>query len=288
MDLIKTLKEEVNLLNLTDELSILFYLYYRTGEIFDYDPKFELYDKGGKEFLNELEFDAHNINKFELVCTPWAKIFISLLQSFGIKAELKDTTLKHHPQVLITLSNNEKVVADLMIFGNDIVKIKLGMKLNHFILDKTNNDKELLSIQKETKYFKGITTEEVLEMIKCELQDNSLTKEEQILKVFDAVALIINYPRKRKWRYCSVSKIIADLIIYFQNTRVFFANFYNIKMDEYIDVYELLINNKPIYYVLKKDNENNYKFIKTTEEEINNYLNNYEGKYLTNLKRIKR
>lgn len=48
MNLYKKLQQEINLLHITDKLTIARFLYIRTGEIFEYDETFFTYHDGGK------------------------------------------------------------------------------------------------------------------------------------------------------------------------------------------------------------------------------------------------
>lgn len=114
MDLIKILKYELSELQLTDKFQIARYIYVRTGELFNYDPLYEILDCNDQEEKFELinkRVDIHNVTDFNIVCYSWANMYKDLLSEFGINAKVIESPF--HSHVIFSI-NDKKYTADLM------------------------------------------------------------------------------------------------------------------------------------------------------------------------------
>lgn len=92
MNLLKQMKEEISSLQLQDELEIIRYLYIRLGQIFDYDPRFDIVDDYEKEEIAKKRINIENVEEFDIVCETWNYLFVDLLKAFGVEAKV----LKSH------------------------------------------------------------------------------------------------------------------------------------------------------------------------------------------------
>ena len=120
MDLVVKLKQEIEKLQLQNSLEIAYFLYIRTGEIFEYDPRWEVAsDKEAKQIF-EKKIDIHNISSFKIVCSSWAYLYADLLQEFNIPAEVIG---KRHLKVKFWIEK-EEYIADITDHYEDIWRIK--------------------------------------------------------------------------------------------------------------------------------------------------------------------
>lgn len=286
MNLLKLMKEEVSSLHLSNELEIIRYLYIRTGQIFDYDPRFDIVDEYEKENIAKKRIDIENVEEFDIVCETWNYLFVDLLQAFGIEAKvLKSGITKfHHSLVEITTKNYGVLYADLMIGLCDLGAIKLGKEIINMHFSDNFKDKSFEEIDKKIKYNQGITFEEVLGLIKKELLDENLTYDELLQSAFKVVGDIINFPRKYTMRYCSGNNWIFNILLELTGEKFASTQFYNLENNEFIEVFPLDLSNKTLYYVFKKDSDGTFKFLQIEESEIKEYLNDYDSQNSYNLK----
>ena len=266
-------------------------MYIRTGQIFDYDPRFELVTKEEKEKILAKRIDIHNVEDFEIVCTTWSYMFVDLLHEFGIHAKVIPAPRGFHQNVVITLSNGEKMSADMMLGLQDLSSIKIGQKIicNSFLNRKLNE--QFRKIDKVIHYDQGISVDEVLEMIKNEIENSNLNEDEKLDKYFEAISYIINFPRKYSIGYSSGNNLIYDLLK--ELTKLSYSScnpctFYNLEENIFIDVYSIELSDKVIYYAYEKNANGLYEFHKIDEDKIDFYLEQYQSKNESSLKRTKK
>lgn len=290
MNLLKQMKEEISSLQLQDELEIIRYLYIRIGQIFDYDPRFDIVDECEKEEIAKKRINIENVEEFDIVCETWCYLFVDLLEAFGIEAKvLKSTFPKfHHSLVEITTKNYGVLYADLMIGLYDLGAIKLGNEITNMCF---TNNKEGISfdgIDKKIKYKYDITFEETIELVKRELFNETLSYDERLQKTFLMVANIINFPRKSSIRYCSGTHSIFQLLFELTGEKFVSTQFYNLENNEFLEVYPLELSNQTLYYVYEKDANGSFQFHQVEEEKIEEYLIHYDSQNSYNLKLTKK
>ena len=74
LDLLALMKKEINELQIKDKKGIKNHIYYRTGEIFNYDPLYIFSDEGKKAELREIRLDITEIKDFNVNCYTWAHL----------------------------------------------------------------------------------------------------------------------------------------------------------------------------------------------------------------------
>lgn len=288
MNLLKQMKEEVSSLLLQDELEIIRYLYIRTGQIFDYDPRFDIVDEFEKEKIAKKRIDIENVEEFDIVCETWNNLFVDLLKAFGIEAKvLKSEVAKfHHSLVEITTKNYGVLYVDLMIGLLDLKAIKLGKKIKNMRFADDTLNIFFDEIDKKINYNQGITFEEKIGLIKKELSNENLSYDELLQKAFKRVADIINFPRKYAMRYSSGSNSIYNILLELTGKKFLSTQFYDLENNEFIEVFPLELSNQTLYYAYEKDANGNFSFHPIEENEVEEYFNHYDSLNSYNLKSI--
>lgn len=129
MNLLAMMKQEISELHLTDKLEIAYYLYMRTGQLFEYDPIFPFLTKEEKENFIKYCVQAKEITDKYLICFSWSYLYRDLLLSFGIDASVVEK--EFHAFVTFKIVG-EKYVADLMNGYEDLFRIKVGLPTLYF------------------------------------------------------------------------------------------------------------------------------------------------------------
>ncbi len=134
---------------------------------------------------------------------------------------------------------------------------------------------------------KLMSVEETLLQIEEEINSLPLNPEQKLNKICEAISTIMNFPRNRALRYCSGNNIICDLFLRFTGMKFYYTRFYNFEENKYADIYSFPTKEGISYYayeVAEDTNENEYVFHKIGIEKVQEYLNQYESKYIYNLK----
>ena len=296
MNLLKKLYEEKELLNLTDELTIARFLYIRTGEIFKYNKTFFTYRSGGKKqrkILNE-KINIYDVQSFRFVCASWAKMFEALLKAFGISAEYVELDNFWHAYVLIYIGK-KVYISDITTCFEDIVNIKFGLQLCNFyetsifkrLLRNLNlyflcgEQKAMLEIDKKLKYYKGIYTDEVLDMIKKEIYSVSYENDSKLIeRVFEVVTLIINIERPNI-DFFTGSKFLNKMLVFFLDDLKIYrkhSTVYNKQRNKFMEVIVSTYCDLEIF-LYEKDKKGYFKFGKVSREEIKDRTDNYKWQH---------
>lgn len=271
MDLLAAMQQEIEDLHLKDEISIIDHLYRRTGEIFEYDSRFDFQTREKAfeivEYENQKEVNIHFIEEFEILCTRWAKIFVKLLEAFSIKAEVikMDMFLKHR-YVRIFLSSGRTIIADLMIGLEDLVNIKLGKKVTNLCFEDDENKKAIKKDEKIEQSERKL--ENYLNQKKLEIEQKNLSSSEKLYQYFKIIELIINTPRPNV-RYSSGCEILSRMLFYFLEKRYLdFTEFYNIEENRFARIYTMQKNFESIYFSYEECENKCFEFHEKTLEEI--------------------
>ncbi len=124
MDLLEQLKLEITKNGImNDKFAIARYIYIRTGQLFDYYALYTIFPSVIKDDFNKEEKDIRCIRDFNIVCYSWARLYIDLLEEFGIEARIVENN--EHAKVKFS-SGEYEITADLTKGFNDIFRIKFG------------------------------------------------------------------------------------------------------------------------------------------------------------------
>ena len=269
MNLLEMIKQEIVNLGLTDKLEIAYYLYRRTGEIFEYDLSFIYKEKSEQEKYKSYIPDDEHITDKNKVCFTWAKSYINLLNCFGIKAKYKDSKRHAYVEILI---DNHIIKADLMIMGADIMLTKVGLRPRNF---KCLQNKELIKKVENSLLQKGIISLDmekninnsfkILSTFKNYLKNKmgKNYKEEYVYGVFRKIEELVDSVDNDLGEV-SGTKFISYLLDVFlwDNDKPIETFFYNQETGVYIKLY--LVKRKdgnPYYYAYQKMNDEHYKFV---------------------------
>lgn len=287
MDLLDVLKKEISDLQLTDKYDIARYIYIRTGELFDYDPRYNLVDEYEQSLYKNYRVNIRNVTNFNVVCYSWAGMYKELLNNFSINAEVKKGFCHHY----VNFKIDDKVhSADITEYYEDFYRIKFGLKtLNFYQLGMTNADKEILNDKSDKKinYYKGIYTEDALNMVKDELTilygDNYFEYEENAFKV---IRDIMN-SHKDGVSYTSGRKYIRYLINLFldMSDSECCCRIYNTRKDDFLSIYKIGHDDNPRYYLYQKMDNGYYELNQVNRAVIDFYINSnsYETKSVKKL-----
>lgn len=302
MNLVERLRQEILELHLESEEEIIYHLYKRTGEIFDYNPRFDrlvelekkaLFDKQfavlkkitlAKQKLLEKEINIENVEEFEILCTTWAKAFVKLLREFGINAEIMKSGILKHEFVLIKLKNGLEVFADLMIGIEDVSRMKLGMKPKYLFYENDLHEQIPFELKNKTECNESSIEEDLEQMkvkidneinqeisslnIQNEVEKTKLAKEKRLYKAFKAIECIISTPRPNV-RFASGSALIQNLLAYFLKERYLkCTEFYNLEDNIFILIYSLELNEEMIYFCYQETENGWYEFHEISQETI--------------------
>lgn len=276
MNLLALLKEEIQRLNITDKVEIKDYIYFRTGELFNYDPIVNFLDVSEKEELFKKRYDKENITDFNANCFSWSYLFADLLRAFNIPARV---VITHNHALVEAYINGETYSCDLMIDYQDIKRIKFGMDIcNNY--QKTNNKGN--NNQKNQTMLGKIRTEDTLEEIKTKLNlyRTNYNLEDFTYVVFKTIQAFINSNfKKPNIGYVEGLKFIYDLLQLFMigGYRPFNTHFYDKEKEIFIEVYALLRKRNVIYFAYKQNEDKLYELKEITKEEVEYYVSNYSS-----------
>ncbi len=289
MDLLELLKSEVSMLNIKDKFAIARYIYIRTGELFEYDPLYEVIDSNDRETQFELinkKIDIRNVTDFNVICYSWSHMYHDLLKEFDIDSNIVKTFCHNH--VIIKIDEKE-YIADLMKDYQDIFLTKFGLqtKYNHQTLTtREEQNEQLKQIDEQINYYKGIHTEEVLAQVKMELQSKYKDSDDYMYNAFKTVTNIMNFHRTNVG-YISGRVYIRYLLRYFleDDYKPCSARIYNANNDTYIQAYSVESKNKQHYFIYQKMN-NGYYEMNEVNKNLIEYLvksKTYKSTYSKNL-----
>lgn len=194
MNLLELLKQEVKALKLTTKEEIAYYLYIRTGEIFDFNPSFKIREnKNKQDTIMKKRINIRNVTSYFITCSTWTYLYKDLLEAFGIDANDEHYNDYSHYWVEIP-RKEEYILADMTAGYKDFFSIKFGLPVNNFDY-KSKRKLDIKQFNQKMHYFKGIEIKEILEMIKHELQEKYQDKEEYFYAVFQVISLILNVHR---------------------------------------------------------------------------------------------
>lgn len=291
MDLLELLKTEIHALNITDKVAIARYIYIRIGELFEYDPLYEVIDSNNYEAQFELinkRIDIRNVTDFNVICYSWSHMYHDLLKAFDIDSEVVETFCHNH---VVAKIDEKEYIADLMKDYQDLFLIKFGLKTKYnyqMLTTKAEQKSQLDLLDKEINYYKGIHTEDVLQQIKTELQSKYKDSDDYMYNTFQTVANIMNFHRKNvNVGYISGRVYIRYLLRYFldDSYKACSARIYNTNDDTYIQAYSVKSKNKEHYFIYQKMN-NNYYEMNEINKNLVEYLiksKNYKSSYSKNL-----
>lgn len=301
MNLLEMMKQEVFNLKLTDELEIAYYLYMRTGQIFEYNPYYFFLSLAEKREYNPLNINLENIEVNEFICFEWADIMESLCENFGLKAEKVLIEKEGNSHAYIELDiQNEKYKLDLTANYEDITLSKLGLKVTHF--NKMVDGEIFFSFKKkkiemvEEKFYKlGIKSNEFqnvviqkqkrLLMLKKMLDEKIgkvCSEEEYIYQVYRVIADLIN-SFKNDLGYISGAKSISYLLDFFAKGYVSKSSyFYDNKQKIYIKVDLVNHNGQLTYFAYQKMCDGKYKFQEVPKIYVDSLKSIYSSKCIEN------
>lgn len=254
MNLLEMMKQEVSDLKLVDKLEIAYYLYMRTGQIFDYVPFVPFLSWEEKEVYKTHRVDAQNIQNKYLICYSWAYLYKDLLESFGIFCNVVEQNL--HAYVTF-IHDGESYVADLMSKYEDLCRIKVGLPVLNFG-KKFNNSLISYSGNFDTAYghFLEKTKSTLLASrnAMAEKWDKIVAKHEYEFLVFKSIEKIMNEKHKDV-EFLVGEKYISSLLkeFIYQGFTPSKAYFHDLNFENFIVVYSLTRGNeKPCYFSYEK------------------------------------
>ena len=241
MDLLEQLKLEINKKGImNDKFAIARYIYIRTGQLFDYYALYTIFPSFIKDDFNKEVKDIRCIRDFNIVCYSWAKLYIDLLEEFGIDGRIVENN--EHAKVKFS-SGEYEITADLTKGFNDIFRIKFGFdtwNYNGFKNDGTRIgfSSKLLEVDKKINYYHGISGLEILSMLEKDVNDCSKTYEERIRNMFGICESFFDFHKTSNVAANAfIIYMLNNLSGYLFNDKGFHTFFYDLSNNKRIDVY---------------------------------------------------
>ncbi len=268
MNLVELLTEELKQKNIVDKVLIARYIYIRLGQLFEYDPSFNVETKKRQKEIAAKRVNPFYVTDFNIVCFSWADLYCELLKIFRIEGKVVPSI--GHDYVTYTIDNKD-YFADLTIELKDICNIKFGFATEKnfpIIPISGSRKKDVEEWDKKIGYRTNMNPETVLEMLKKELQEQYPEKEDYYINVYKIIGYILNFPRENVTS-TSGRKYIYHLLKYFlgEEYSVKTSTFYNIENDIYIQAYKLKLLDQKRFFVYQRKN-NNYQFQEVQENNI--------------------
>lgn len=265
MNLVKSLKIEIDYLKIDNQYEIARYIYIRLGELFNYDPLYIFGNGYEKEFIKNKRINVYNVDDYDLTCMSWSYMYVELLKVFGIKAEVIKNDI--HAAVVLVI-DNKKFLADLTNANEDITNIKFGLPIKNF--QQINSDKEdIFNFDKidEKVYLKDEKKEKLLENLKQKLE---FMKQNQVLEnydylIFKLIEKIINETNNIGFvsGVTFINRILDEL-----DCKIVKHHYLNKELKEFLEVYCLIKNLKKYYFIYQKSNDGMYELYEQKEEDV--------------------
>lgn len=311
MDLLGTLKQEIQDKKLTNKLKIAQYIYRRTGELFEYDPLWIFSTPEEREQLRNKKLDIRDINDFAITCFSWSYIYNELLHQFGIVSRIKyvteevmenGETVKKPVHAYVEVIQGGRIYrADLTVSYTDMIGIKYGLNTYYncqLFIDPKNQKNGFEDIGEDV-YQKNLNVEELINNLKRELESlkkESTSREEYTYHVYQRVGEVINII-KANTGYVIGAKYIQALLKLFLGNDHLLQNtyFYNKDKSIYIAVHQIDVGKDRHYFAYEKTSDGNYEMHEINKELVDAYFMLYSYKfskdlkstYLNNLPRLK-
>ncbi len=276
-----------------DMLQKIYYVYLYMCKTFSYDFRYELSSKEEQQKYYDKEFDATNINEFEITCNSWCKIAKSIYDDLdpSIKCSISYDVLPH--VFLIVEYWDYKIKLDPMKYGYDITRVKIGCNTHGFFDLNQNTNlmphlKRIISFEKNSTSINKVITATCGDLKGKDMYRNvpyqidTFDNEPFKLKM-DLINFIINNANEIK-RFDDTDRLFDYLSIKFmtewERYKIHKHPFWQIEQGNWKIVDLILLeleNEKSICYKMcNKDG----KFIITPIEyrEMDYYLDHYDSK----------
>lgn len=210
MNLLELLRQEIATLHLDSPMIIARYIYLRIGELFEYDPNYNIADEQQLKKIKEKVIDIRNVDSCYLICYSWARMYHELLKELGIHSKIIHAFCHDYVEIFI---GDCKITADMTQDYQDISYIKFGMKQSNFYMGSVRNDqKEIHCIDNILKYSTEISMEEAVELVQQDLlkeNDNVFDYCRNAMKVIEQIMSIqrknVGYISGKQFIKCSIS-----------------------------------------------------------------------------------
>ncbi len=285
LDFLKTKKD-------WDQVTQSYYIYVTLCKMFSYDCHFLFGSETEKKKIYNRKIDISNVDTFEIVCSSWCYIAKKLLKEIGIESEIKYDVLPH--VYLIIDLNPYKIKMDPMKDGYDLTRIKIGSKSHGFNDLNHNMDfQEKIKKSADMIYKKyDIFADECVNILQQELKRYSQNKNFMTGKKFDnevfieKINIIINLINTTSLvkRFDDTDRYIDYLVIKllseWEKSKFHKYPFWNIENGTWdiLNPIALEFFEKSSLCYKMSQQEEKYVIQQISYDEMNYYLDNYEGK----------
>lgn len=295
MNLLETMKNEISKLQLSDKLKIAQYIYIRTGELFEYDPLWIFSTPDERESLKFKQINIKNVTDFNITCFSWARMYVELLQSFGIVARVKYVDDNFYGRQTLTLENSTKhafveiilngtiYISDLTASFKDLVAIKLGLDTYYNSQLSRKFDEKEYKFSKVSEDINGYrkSIKQALQIIrnKLDIKRDKQNNEEYIYKIYELIGSIIELSGMQSG-FVIGTKSIDFLLKYFigEDYKICNKYFFDKEKSTYIKVYETSIKGTSHYFSYSKMPSGTYGLQEVTREQVNTYSQVYKSR----------
>ncbi len=302
MNLLEMMKREISYFGLVDELEIAYYLYMRTGQIFEYNTSYFFLSLNEKRKYVSKKINIEDIKDNEIICFEWADVMEDLCKHFGLNAEKVTIEKEGNSHAYIELNiKNEKYKLDLTDYYEDITLIKLGLKVKKFnrIIDGQiifEDKKAGIEKIEEKFYQKGIKSNQIQNIVTQRMRNLLILKqklyekfgknvgeEEYIYQVYRVIGDII-HNFANNLGYISGAKSISYLLDFFIKDYTPNATyFYNNNQKTYIRVDSVIHNGQFSYFAYQRMLDGRYALQEVPKIYIESLKTMYSPKFIENL-----
>jgi len=292
MDIKKIILDELKDKNWPD-LMIARYIYIRTCELLTFNILYNLGSSDIREKLENRNIDINNLENNKVICRDWSHIYHDLLKEVGIDSRVEE--MEKHMYVIVNIDNIQILADPTSKYYSDMVRAKYGDHTIGFIgYNVEITEPALRMLDEMIGYKKGIYTSEVIMMLKKELRDPDLLKQNlgitddmsfyETLKIkFEFICSIINRSKKLNQGYVDTVNYmcylmrnllevgecisVSEMVYYLENEQ-------SLDIDA-VSIYEIRVYDERYYYLLSKK-EDLFKIEQIEEKEIEFYKKEYK------------
>lgn len=235
MNLLEMMKQEVSALKLEDKFDIAYHIYKRTGQMFEYDHMYFVADQQRKKRMSKKRIDPENVEEWYYTCFSWARLYETLLLSFGIIAKVKGDG--SHDWVIANI-NDQVYRFDITKDYEDIMRMKFGLMPKHICKGVTDKIECRVKINNEQITEKEKFLEKVKRSFAIKKRELHLSQEEYNYVIYKWIERLMS-TSTINYGYVSGTSYIKFLLKYLigENYRPDYIKFFDKSLQCFIRVY---------------------------------------------------
>lgn len=259
------------------------YLYFRSCEIFSYDPRYFLCESSLKNEIYEQKINIEDLDSTWVVCSSYARYIYSILLKELLDRNCYVTGIGHE-YVVMENSRGLEIVAD-GTYGYDFTRVKMGLSTygyHPFCGNVNAFNHEVEKTDKKLGYLKEDYEEKRIQAISRNIERKQMTADDFLLyrmqvtkNIFDTYQNIDQFSDLEHCIHYLQEHLLHDDYKKVQEVPLFQVA--NNGEWEFMTIFPVQLEQDKIYYALLKEN-NQYHYQKILESDAVHYTQNMEGK----------